>query len=346
MRKLKSKFFVSIVVVAFVLSFVFVNYQQSVKVNAESANNLHTITKISSKTETNPTITVLTHGLGSHSYYWSNRYDYVPAEPGEENHIVYNEYSLINKMYLKFNGQMSLYVVNGDITEIESEADIYDFDLVKYSHDDYLNDREGKTVSMLDDVSKHIVMVFNSDEPYRNNEKVYEEFHYVLDNIALQYKQLTGVLPRFNLVGHSRGGITNIMYATEHPYNVASIYSMGAPYNGSKLGEIDLLMDSMGYIDADGVLKPGAASIMDKEGNKAIRDAWNQSVSNYLDANINVVAFGSITSISLVSAMISDVKNNTEKYGNSYADIVDAAEVIVRLMSHDADLTISTYKMF
>ncbi len=286
MKNLRLKLLAIIIVVALVLGCSFIDYQQPLKVKAESTNDLHTITRISSKIETNPTITVLTHGLGSQSYYWSNRYDFNNGTV-----LACNGCSLINKMYLKLNGQMTLYVANGDVTETDDEPDIYDFDLIKYSHDDYLNDREGKMVPMLDDVSKHIVVVFDSDDPYSSNDKVYEEFHYILDNISLQYKQLTGVLPRFNLVGHSRGGITNIMYATEHPYNVASIYSMGAPYNGSKLGEIDLLMDAMNYFEDDGNLLPGAASIMDKEGNKVIRDAWNQSVSNYLDANINVVAF-------------------------------------------------------
>ncbi len=217
--------------------------------------------------------------------------------------------------------------------------------LNKYSYNDYINDRNGKEVVMLDDVSKHIVIVFDSEDASKSNDKVYEEFHYILDNISLQYKKLTGVLPRFNLVGHSRGGITNVMYATEHPYNVASMYSMGAPYNGSKLGEVDALMDYMEYMD-NGVLKPGAASIMDKEGNKAIRDAWNQTLLTYPDAEINAVAFGSITSLSLVSAMLSDVKNNTGKYGDEYSGFIDTAEVIVDLMSKNVDLTDTILNVF
>lgn len=339
MGRVKNKIVTFVVIFALTLSFVLVNYKQPIAAYAENVNDLHTTTRISSKTETNPTITVLTHGLGSQSYYWSNRYDYVPDESEGEEHIVYNEYSLINRLYQKLDGQMALYVARGDVTEIEGGADVYDFDLVKYTYADYQNDREGKTVPMLDDVSKHIVIVYNSKIKGYSNSDVYEEFHYILDNISLQYKRLTGVLPRFNLVGHSRGGITNIMYATEHPYNVASIYSMGAPYNGSKLGEIDLLMDFMGYVGDDGDLSPGAASIMDKEGNKAIRNAWNQTLSTYPDADINAVTFGSITSLSIVSAMVSDVKNNSAKYGDKYSGFIDEAEVIVRLMSYNADLT-------
>lgn len=63
MKKLKLKFFASIAIVVLVLSCIVVNFQQPIKAKAETVNDLHTVTRISSKTETEPTITILTHGL-------------------------------------------------------------------------------------------------------------------------------------------------------------------------------------------------------------------------------------------------------------------------------------------
>ena len=40
-------------------------------------------------------------------------------------------------------------------------------------------------------------------------------------------------LPSINLVGHSMGGLINMQYAIKHPKNVATLVSLGTPYNGS-----------------------------------------------------------------------------------------------------------------
>ena len=113
-----------------------------------------------------------------------------------------------------------------------------------------------------------------------SNYTVYNEFHTILDNISAQYKNLTGVLPRFNLVGHSRGGITNIMYAAEHPYNVASVFSLGTPYSGSALGELEILLGMMGYTDENYVVdNEGVESIMNEEELQNIRDAWKVNLT-------------------------------------------------------------------
>ncbi len=115
MKHLRLKILAIIAVITLVLTCGYINYKQPVKANAASAtSDLHTITRIDVKTESNPTITVLTHGLGSHSYFWSNRYDFNKGE-----NIAYNEYSLINRLYQKLNGQMALYVAHGEIATSE-----------------------------------------------------------------------------------------------------------------------------------------------------------------------------------------------------------------------------------
>ena len=48
-----------------------------------------------------------------------------------------------------------------------------------------------------------------------------------------------GVLPKLNLIGHSRGGLTNMQYALDHPQMIDSMYSFDTPYIGTTIAELD-----------------------------------------------------------------------------------------------------------
>lgn len=156
-------------------------------VNAvEPTDSLHTQTKIYSSNNDDyfngcedyadyvnsaPTITVLTHGLGMSAVGWSNDYN---ANTGKD--FVYNSNSLINKMYERLNGQMTLYLAIG---EEDDETGVYDYKLTKYSYADYINSNGGKVTSVIDDVSKHIVIVPSLCYKDESNYTVYNEFHYI-----------------------------------------------------------------------------------------------------------------------------------------------------------------------
>lgn len=354
---MKHKKFNLFIILAFLIVAVAGFYGNSLKASASETvvNNLHSQTKIYSSNNDDyfdgcedyddyvnsaPTITVLTHGLGSADYYWSNSYS---VKDGKE--LAYNSSSIINRIYQRLNGQMTLYRAAGIYKESSGD---FDFELKKYSYEDYINSRGGKVTSVIDDVSKHIVIVYNSSVPNKSNYTVYNEFHTILDNISAQYKNLTGVLPRFNLVGHSRGGITNIMYATEHPYNVASIFSMGAPYSGSVLGQLEILLKIMNYTnDNYEIINEGVRSIMNEEELQGIRNAWNSAYK--ADVNMNVVAYGSMTSIHLLKAMIEDISANSEKYDKTYGTVVkdfhDLIESVINVIE-DSPGQVSTALSF
>lgn len=354
---MKHKKFNLFIILAFLIVAVAGFYGNSLKASASETvvNNLHSQTKIYSSNNDDyfdgcedyddyvnsaPTITVLTHGLGSADYYWSNSYS---VKDGKE--LAYNSSSIINRIYQRLNGQMTLYRAAGIYKESSGD---FDFELKKYSYEDYINSRGGKVTSVIDDVSKHIVIVYNSDVPNKSNYTVYNEFHTILDNISAQYKNLTGVVPRFNLVGHSRGGITNIMYATEHPYNVASVFSMGAPYSGSVLGQLEILLKIMNYTnDNYEIINEGVRSIMNEEELQGIRNAWNSAYK--ADVNMNVVAYGSMTSIHLLKAMIEDISANSEKYDKTYGTVVkdfhDLIESVINVIE-DSPGQVSTALSF
>lgn len=86
-----------------------------------------------------------------------------------------------------------------------------------------------------EDVNKYIVILFQQyyENVSENNDYVYMQLEYILDNLSYDYYCLTNILPTYNLISHSKGGLTNMQYALAHPYNVNSIYTIGAPFNGS-----------------------------------------------------------------------------------------------------------------
>ena len=56
----------------------------------------------------------------------------------------------------------------------------------------------------------------------------------MLSKIVYDVKELNGgILPKVNLIGHSRGGLTNLQYALDHPDLVDSLISIGTPYFGT-----------------------------------------------------------------------------------------------------------------
>ncbi|MGM9814167.1 MAG: alpha/beta fold hydrolase [Candidatus Enteromonas sp.] len=90
------------------------------------------------------------------------------------------------------------------------------------------------------DFAKHIVLIYSgfddTTEPF-TNERVYHPFERALDNFLEMTAAKTGITPKVNLVGHSRGGITNLLYAMDHPSVVANLVSVGTPYGGSRIWE-------------------------------------------------------------------------------------------------------------
>lgn len=125
MKYLKFKFFI---VVIFLFVAVAGFYGNSLDVFAAgTVDNLHSQTKIYNSNNTDyfngcedyddyvnssPTITVLTHGLDSAAYYWSNDYS---ISNGRK--LAYNSNSLINKIYEDLDGQMTLYLAVGKSKE-------------------------------------------------------------------------------------------------------------------------------------------------------------------------------------------------------------------------------------
>ena len=180
-------------------------------------------------------MTVFTHGVTGYAFHWSN--------DGINNKFSYSKYSLITRMANMIDSNI-YYVVFDDKTK---DCVIYDI-----TKDLYQNLREGNhsqnqystdnKINNIVDISKHSIVVFESSDVSRDgiNDAVYTEFNYTISKLVLDIKKINnGKLPKINLIGHSRGGITNMQYALDHPDLVASMYALGTPFAGSTTASID-----------------------------------------------------------------------------------------------------------
>ncbi len=224
-----------------------------------------------------PLITVLTHGLGGDASHWSNNGgDFAPDSS-----------SIISKLNAQYK------------RETGNDANIYwakvtdgvnlKFNLIPLTQNNVLNgvyDAEGSTIRQITDISKHIIIVFEATETASegDNKTVYEQFNYVLSKIIYDVKWLNNkVLPKINLIGHSRGGITNLQYALDHPHLVHSMFAIGTPFFGSSSA-----LTTLGSTLAPG---EGREDIVNRDVFTDYYNSWIDGKTEYYQ-NIKAYAIG------------------------------------------------------
>ena len=183
-----------------------------------SREQLHTQTLATSVRTDTPAITVIMHGLAGRAKDWSNDGN---GNKGSITKFAQESDSIIEKMRSSVP-DIKLYRVKVD--------DATNFNL----YSEYDEDKTENIHNNIDSFSSHIILVMDIlHTKLKTIREIYDEFHNVLDKISYDYYIEKGVLPRINLIGHSMGGLINMQYAIEHPKNVASLISLGTPYNGS-----------------------------------------------------------------------------------------------------------------
>lgn len=243
-----------------------------------------------------PQITVLTPGLGGTAAHWSNAYPNVHKnEKGEDvTYFAYSEDSIIHQLYMKADGDAYVYWA-----KINKDGGFNLYDIINVSNEEYKEDYEKhegdlNKIERIEDVSKPIIIVFESSDPVGGNDTVYYEFNHMLSNIVydVSLHNPGKALPKVNLIGHSRGGITNLQYALDHPDLVDKLISLGTPYLGS---EESLAFGEMILGWSEGLEDINTLSLTD-----GYLERWN---SNYewLYSDIDVTAIGSIASIAFVA---------------------------------------------
>lgn len=281
----------------------FRKYNNYYNMNVKQTNNV--------VSDSAPQITVITHGLGGSASHWSNNSLNIEWNKGVLFNFAYSEDSImsriesellgegnVNLYWAKMASHNSFYLVDlKDPDNINSDGTYRSPEDTKYDP----SATDAKTINQLSDVSKHIIIVFEASSPVEYNNIVYEELNYVLSKIIYDVKVLSGnQLPRLNLIGHSRGGITNLQYVLDHPDLVAGLYSMGTPYFGTNTGSTDLGAKVVGG------MSHGLEDIIDRNIYVNYYDRWHLGYES-LYKNIDTYALGGYSDSDLVfDALIND----------------------------------------
>ena len=218
-------------------------------------------------------ITVFTHGWNGHADSWGS---------GED--------SLVTKLGKLINANIYTLDLN-DIYNEKHNFTMYD------SNDKYYKNGDDKGSSGID-VSKPIILVFNGANTGYKNDYIYTQFNYAVSKVVYQVKIANGgVLPKLNLIGHSRGGLTNMQYALDHPQMIDSMYSFDTPYIGTTIAELDYnYADSSALELFNPEAAPGENDLANRDVYLKYLNRWNNNYDE-LYSNIRVMALGGTTSL-------------------------------------------------
>ena len=160
----------------------------------------------------------------------------------------------------------------------------------------------------ISDISNHIIIVFEAYGSQSENDYIYNQLNYMVDKIVYDVRCLNnGVLPKVNLVSHSRGGITNMQYALEHPDLVDSIITLGSPFLGSYLGQSEKILDFVGFSPTS----PGIIDIQNENLYAGYMNCWNTHYDE-LYKDINFHALAGYSSLDFLNYMLLNEKHLSE----------------------------------
>ena len=185
----------------------FVGYSE-----AMNGEQLHEVTRLPIASADAPSITVLVHGQSGDASHFSN---------DEKWAFEYEANSIVDQLSAKMNYSVNLYLAKFDKETTTNQEDFYLRDL-NYNKETIGADGFQYTeypIKKIENVSKHAVIVFESADNEGTHKSVYEELHTLIDKVSYDYLTLTGKIPTVNLISHSRGGLTSMMYATGYRKN-------------------------------------------------------------------------------------------------------------------------------
>lgn len=290
-----------------------------------------------------PMITVLTHGMGSDARVWSN--DVSAGNYDNDNvHFVYDEFSLIERLRCKSNaignqvaiGRVEVTRTNGvntyDYSLIDGKLAQNDDGSIRYFNNSYFMTHTFGALymsSLLLDPAKHLILVYDlerakdedGDTIELSNEEDFDALcSLLMPIIDILKRKSNGIYPKVNLIGHSRGGLTNLAFAMAYPELVASVYSMGTPYCGSNFGRINYFAKMFfPYENA-------AFDSIQKEGREHnIMNYWNSHYRLYDDFEVH--ALGGFSSVGYLDNVVKSgyfTNSSSAGFADDFGSLISA----------------------
>lgn len=264
-------------------------------------------------------ITVLTHGLGSSYKDWLPIYRNENGDALDSKYLE-TDYSIpfvINNYANNLNDiDLPVYVFK-PVDPVD--VDTYNDDFEKISIRQFTMDSNDvcglKTVNKIeiDDItSKRIVLIYNDpNSQWCDLDISAKRFELALSNVLCQiYNAQLGNLGKINLIGHSRGGLINLLFATKHAKLVNNMISLGTPFEGSSWAKIYYDIQYMNALASNYEDIPKDVLVLQDLLNPDHITEYS-SKFNSKCANINSYALGfNMTGAALLCFFISYLKSN------------------------------------
>ena len=266
------------------------NYDYSHKDN-ESHYNLNK--RNNNTIDEDTLLTVLTPGLGGTVNHFAN------FKTSEETFSkVEDNDNIVNIISSTYNNKVNIFY--GYVSENKPNI----MNVTEYFFDDYVENN-----------AYHNILLFEIEEAHSSNEYTYDLFDKTVSKVVLNIKKENDdILPKINLIGHSRGGIINLLYALDHPDMINQIFSIGTPYVGSSTAKIDVELNDCGIGSGEGAKeedKQGEKDIVNSELYTSYMNRWNDNYNN-LYSEIKVYTLGGVTAYNALADFLLD--SETAKY--------------------------------
>lgn len=329
--------FIAIIIALSILCGIILVVSNGETLSAYAENGIPTYSNV-------PVFTILTHGLGGSPTNWSNNNVFLSNNSGgyAENEKIWNDYykqgsllasyldlsfsyhenSLIEVLRRK-NGNSVVYVLSENSSNLGS-PNIDRFDINSGSPTGY-----SATAVTIPDFSKHCIFVYNSVYDFDDAlNTVYGRFKTTVNAVANKYSaQNSGVIPKMNLIGHSRGTMVNLKYATEYTDRIDSMFALGGLFNGSAIGRLVYglsLEDNLGDNALSNTLGSGFVEDMSNSTlTDDLRAQWNSAITN---KSIKAYAVASTFDLDFFKAII-----NSQEWSNAAKTAAKGAISLIKM---------------
>ena len=268
----------------------------------KSYAELHQLTRIPSQSNDAPSITVFVHGYGGNASHWSNdskgNFAYDPTSLIEQlkevdvdanmyfakytssimDNLVIEKCDIIDNQYVKSKISKIDDVTKHTIIVFESanETDLHRnvykelhqiVDLVSYDIL-YLTGKIPKVNFISHSRGGLISMMYASG--YREEGKI-NKVEYAIHN----EEGYIDVGDHLYEIPYDYDDESEIIY--DHPYNVANLYSMGTPYNGTNM--VNFASDEMRNLFPEMFKYSGSKNVLDEVIQNEIKECWEEAVT-------------------------------------------------------------------
>ena len=285
--------------------------------NPQYEFNFDMYSKNNNQTTAYPYVTVFTHGYNSRAKDWCNNAESLTEDnTWKDLKFLYTTSSMVYKVTANVFSNNAV-IIRATVDEESNTKPYFNLLLEKVelgvSEDALPKINIEEICSVV--ANKHLVVIFEGHNPSSSNVNMYYQFNYMLSSILYKLKDnYGGKISKVNLIGHSRGGLTNLQYALDHPDIVENLISIGTPYFGSSSATI---VKNLGIMKGDGL-----KDITDEAVYESYQRTWNNGYESKY-SKINAVAIGAYSTLPFLGLVAHSDKSGNINFWSALG--IDAA---------------------